>query len=118
MVPLLRQVRSFLIFSVGAHQSPPRPALIPGGRTARTPKHPASQAANSPTRGPRRKRGLCRRFLVSLGVRRRQSPTSQFGTKESRHDPILLGGSGCCSSCSCPAFSLPCSNHPRYCPCS
>src|SRR6516165_6293108 len=43
----------------------------------------------------KRKKVRCRRFLVSLAVRRRKSPISHLlGTKEIRHDAQMLGDSG------------------------
>src|ERR1700757_2530080 len=44
----------------------------------------------------KRKKDPCRRFLVSLEIRRRKSPTNLLGTKETRHDQVLLGDSGKC----------------------
>src|SRR3974390_733215 len=47
------------------------------------------------SKNPKRKKGRCRRFLVSLAVRRRKSPISHLlGTKEIRHDAQMLGDSG------------------------
>src|ERR1700740_145971 len=42
----------------------------------------------------KRKKGRCRRFLVSLVVRRRKSPRILLGTKEIRHDQAIFGDSG------------------------
>src|SRR5215469_8922018 len=60
----------------------------------KTERKVAIRARYNLLRSQKRKRALYRRFLVSLGVRRRRIPISLIGTKETRHDEELLGDSG------------------------
>src|ERR1700752_4732149 len=108
------RVRSFRISSAVAHPTP-RPPIQAVPLTARwtktAPQSPASPAASLPTppRFRKRKKGLYRSFLVSLGTRKRKIRRSLIRTKEIRHDQELLGDSGgyLPRSCSLPFVAFP-----------
>ncbi len=88
---------SFLSHIFGGGSS--KPPATPGDPNA----SPMEQATRDrrrqipvprPPRPPKRKRVHCRRFLVSLGARKRKSPRHHLGTKETRHDKAFFGDSG------------------------
>src|SRR5208282_1438541 len=91
-----RQDHSFLIFLAAVPRNHRRLAPIPMRFRVNRMRKERQEAERllAPThRQPRRKKAPCRRFLVSLGVRRRKSPTNLIGTKEIRHDEVLPGDS-------------------------